>query len=69
MVLTKEQKLNKTLADITAKTDSELHRKHISKKAVADIAGITSQAVSNQFSRGQLTLSVYLAAQMLIEEQ
>ena len=68
MVLTKEQKLNKQLADLTDEIDTALHMKHISKVAVADVAGISSQAVSNQFSRRQLTLSVYLAARMLIEE-
>ena len=69
VALTKEQKIDKKLNDLTRETKLALYDAGIKKKAVAEIAGITTSAVSQQFSSGRLTLSVYLAAQLLLEEQ
>jgi hypothetical protein len=69
VALTKEQKLNKRIADLTEDTRTALYKKRISIKSVADVAGVSGPAVSAQFKRGQMTLSVYLAAQMLLEEK
>lgn len=67
--LTKEKRLQDEIKKLTKDTKLALLDKGISKKAVAEVAGLDPSAVSHQFSRGQITLSVYLAAQLLIEEQ
>lgn len=46
--------------------DIQLHKAHISKQAVADMTGLTRQAVSIQFSNGRLMPEVYCAAQILL---
>ena len=69
VALTNEQKVNKRLQDLTRETKLALYDAGIKKKAVAEIAGITPAAVTQQFNSGRLTLSVYLAAQLLLEEQ
>lgn len=69
IALTNEQKVNKRMKELTEDTRSKLYKKRIKQEAVADAAGISQSAVANQFRRGQLTLSVYLAAQLLLEEQ
>lgn len=68
VVFTDQQKLDKQIADLTKKTKIELFNAGISKKAVADYAGISIQAVSQQFKRGQITLAVYLASQNLLNK-
>ena len=67
IALTNEQKLEKRMKELTRKTKHALLDAGISQEEVADTAGVTQGAVSNQFRRGQLTLSVYLAAQILLE--
>lgn len=69
VALTKEQKLNKRIEDLTHDTKIALFDNGIQIKDVAAVAGISGPAVTNQFKRGQMTLSVYLAAQMLLEEK
>lgn len=69
VALTNEQKVNKRIKELTEDTRKQLYAKRITQKAVADAAGIEQCSVANQFRRGQLTLSVYLAAQLLLEEQ
>ena len=67
--LTKEQELANRIKDVSKKTKDALRDAKISQKAVAEVAGVDTSAVSHQFNRGQLTLSVYLAAQILLEEK
>lgn len=69
LALTKEQKLEEELKDVTLKIKTALCEKNIKHKAVAEVAGVSEQAVSNQFSRGKLTMPVYLAAQILLENR
>lgn len=69
MTLTKEQKLEEELKDVTLKIKTALCEKNIKHKAVAEVAGLSEQAVSNQFNRGKLTMPVYLAAQILLENR
>lgn len=69
IALTNEQKVNKRMKELTEDTRKALFEKRITQKAVAEAAGIEQCSVANQFRRGQLTLSVYLAAQLLLEEQ
>lgn len=68
VALTNEQKLNKRLKKITDDTKVALYTNGIKQKDVAELAGIDQSSLSNQFRRGQLTLTAYLAAQMLLEE-
>lgn len=67
IALTKEQKIEKQLNDLTHEIDLALYDAKIPKKAVAEAAGVDSSAVSHQFRKGRITMSVYLAAQMLLE--
>lgn len=67
--LTAEQKVNERLKKLTRDTKHALSDAGISQAEVGDLAGINQSAVSNQFRRGQITLSVYLAAQLLLEEK
>ena len=69
IALTNEQKVSKRMKELTEDTRKALFEKRITQKAVAEAAGIEQCSVANQFRRGQLTLSVYLAAQLLLEEQ
>jgi hypothetical protein len=66
MTLTKEQKLEEELKVETRKIKTALCEKNIKHRGVAESAVVSEQAVSNQFSRGKLTMLVYLAAQILL---
>lgn len=68
IALTKEQKLHKRMNNLTEEVREALYKNHIKIIDVAEAAGLSQPAVSNQFKRGQITLTVYLAAQMLLEE-
>lgn len=67
--LTKQQALSERMEDLAEETRNALHQNHISINSVADVAGLNQCSVSNQFRKKRMTLSVYLAAQMLLEEQ
>lgn len=64
-----EDKLTKMWQDLTDEVDLELYRNNISKKAVAEIAGVDPSAISHQFKKGRITMSGYLAAKVLLKEQ
>ena len=74
IALTKEQKLKKQedkiekqLREITKEVDRALYDAGITKKAVAEVAGLDNSAITHQFKKGRITMPVYLAAQMLLE--
>ncbi len=69
VALTNEQKVNNRMKELAEETRAALLKKRIPQRAVADAAGIEQCSVANQFRRGQITMSVYLAAQLLLEEQ
>ena len=67
--LTKEQKLQSQLEKVTKDTATALYEAGIQKKEVAEVAGVDSSAITHQFKKGRITMSVYLAAQMLLESR
>ncbi len=69
VTLTNKQEVSKRMKKLTEDTRQALFAKRITQQEVADAAGIEQCSVANQFRRGQITLSVYLAAQLLLEEQ
>ena len=69
VALTSKQAVNQQIKSLTKQVKKDLWEAGISQEAVADAAGVTQGAVANQFRRGQLTLTVYLAAQLLLENK
>ena len=67
VAITKEQELKQRVKDITKQTKLALYDAGIKKKDVAAVAGVDPSAITHQFNDGQITMSVYLAAQMLLE--
>ena len=68
VALTLEQKYKVRLKKDPAKLQNDLKAHGIKQYTVAKLAGISPQAVTNQFSNKNLTYGVYVAANMLIEE-
>ena len=66
VALTPEQEIQNAVKHQAESLDLKLYKAHISKKAVADMAGLTRQAVSLQFSRGRLMPEVICAAEILL---
>lgn len=68
--LTKEQKLQKELNDVTKAIKHSLDDAGITNTEVAAVVGIDQSNVSRQLNnKAQLSMKVYLAAQMLLENR
>lgn len=69
VALTKEQKVEEKLREITKQTDIALYSAGIQRKSLAEAAGVEPSAITQQFKRGRITMPVYVAAQMLLENK
>lgn len=66
--LTYEQKVQQAVAQKAEDIELKLYKAKISKKAVADAAGLTRQAVSTQFRVKRLMPEVEAASEILLQE-
>ena len=66
IALTDEQKVQQAVRQSAEDLDIRLHKAHISKQAVADITGLTRQAVSNQFRIKRIMPEVLAASELLL---
>lgn len=66
VALTDQQKVQQLVKKQAEDLDIRLYKAHISKKAVADVTGLTRQAVSSQFRERRLMPEVIVASEMLL---
>ena len=76
IALSKEQKLNKQrikldqeIEGIAEELDLQLYKAGIKKAEIAEIVGIDRSNVSRQFKNRKLTMPVYLAAKLLLDNK
>lgn len=67
IALTDEQKVQQLVIKQAEELDTELYKAHITKQAVADITGLSRQAVSHQFRERRLMPEVFAASKLLLD--
>ena len=67
IALTDYQKVQQAVVKQAEDIEYQLFKAKISKREVADVVGLSRQAVSNQFREKRLMPEVYVASEMLLK--
>ncbi len=69
IALTKDQKLNKKVSERAKAIRHLVHDKAIRQKEMAELTGLTQQAISRQLKTGNISFELFCAIEMLAEEK